>query len=84
MHFDYICHGGYVKSQSDGQIHYVSAKRVAQLYKLPYQKCLLLDERTTIRFARSAGKTSALRNAVHLYPRQDGNYDLKTIVEGKK
>lgn len=76
MKFDYICYGGYVISQSDGQTHYVPAKRVAQLYRLPYQKCLMIDERSTIRFARQAGTTSALANALKLYPRQDGSYIL--------
>lgn len=82
MHYDYICYGGYVKSQSDGQVHYVTAKRVAQLYRLPYNKCLLIDERTTIRFAtgRSAGKTSMLRNAIKLSPRLDGDYDIKKRI----
>ena len=80
MHYDYICYGGYVRSTSDGQTHYVPARRVAQLYRLPYQKCLMIDERSTIRFARSAGKTSALQNAIKLSPRQDGDYDIKKRV----
>lgn len=77
MHFDYICYGGYVRSQSDGQTHYVTAKRVAQLYKLPYQKCLMIDERTTVRFARRGGLSAALK----LYPRNDGDYDIKKRIK---
>ena len=36
----YLCHGGYVRSRHDGEIHYVSARRMPQLYGVDPAECM--------------------------------------------
>lgn len=62
----YVLHPGYVNSKNDGDRHYVGVMRLVSLYGLwrhdwiESQPGLRLDEEA--------------RKVVHLYPRNDGNY----------
>lgn len=57
---------GNIISESDGQTHYVSGVRLAQLYGVEYRKCAVV-----IKGDRSF---RSLPGDVNLYPRTDGQY----------
>lgn len=67
----YILHSGYVRSQTDGQYHFISAHRLIELYHLNPKECHLMDDNKP---SYDNGK------AIHLYPRYDGNYTLEPCV----
>lgn len=64
----YILHPGRVVAR-DGDIHFISYKQLIALYKLEPSKC---------RNGDTLGNTSGMRlkECIHLYPREDGNYNL--------
>lgn len=69
--FIYVLHPGWVSGKFDGDRHYISAIRLAELYGVPIHKCVIgpgtdLDVRQWIEPV----------GAVHLRPRHDGNYVL--------
>lgn len=39
----YICLGDYVRSKTDGQIHYITAQRVRSLYQVNPDECLFVE-----------------------------------------
>jgi len=39
----FICYGGFVISPNDGDLHWISARRVAQLHKVNQQECIFID-----------------------------------------
>lgn len=66
----FALHPGYVTSKTDGKPQYVSPGTLADLYKIPYTKWAVWDDRFP--------NTHKFRNPdsyIHLYPRQDGNYE---------
>jgi hypothetical protein len=74
----YILHPGTVCSNTDGDCHFISARKLAELYKVPFHLCHVLDSKdpnTYLRFQET-------ENDVHLYPKPDGNYNL--IIEEDK
>ncbi len=76
-HFDmelgkkkYIVIGGYVRSKSDGDEHYVSAGKLCRLYNLNPEECYCVEEKEYERKKRGMPTLPVLR------PRFDGNYHL--------
>ena len=72
MQIKYLCIGGTIISNTDGDEHYISPQRVAELYKVNLAECI---------FARDVTdeKLFALRykpDLICLRPRTDGNYNL--------
>jgi len=63
----YILHPGFVRSRTDGGIHYIGAVELAQLYGLALRDCVV-----KIDWRNGEGRFGE----VHLYPRIDGNYVL--------
>ena len=73
----YLVFGGHVISQSDDDIHYISARKLVELYRVPINECVLIDESNP----RSAKKSLLLtlglkKNFIVLRPKFDGNYTL--------
>ena len=60
----YVLHPGEVISRNDAQIHHISAIRLADLYGVDPRECIV------------AGPGIRMDDAIHLYPRSDGNYRL--------
>jgi len=63
----FILHPGHVRSKTDGQWHYVGARRLADLYGVPWHECI------------DASRPGALLGIdqddfIHLTPRRDGDY----------
>lgn len=74
----YIIHPGWVKSASDGDLHYITAGKLMSLYQLN-----LRDPNVHYVIDRD-GKGFGIGETpgdIHLYPRFDGNYSLP--VAGK-
>lgn len=69
----YVLHPGPVISRTDGQKHYISAAKLANLYGISERDCL-------VQMYRAPQLVSVPKNAVHLYPRGDGNYALPELV----
>lgn len=67
----YILHPDFVISANDQQRHYVSARALAKLYKVPFGNCIIISSVDT---GRSRGLK--LEDYVHLHPQSDGNYTL--------
>jgi hypothetical protein len=69
----YIIHPGWVKSASDGDLHYITAGKLMSLYQLN-----LRDPNVHYVIDRD-GKGFGIGETpgdIHLYPRFDGNYSL--------
>ena len=68
----YLVFGGTVVSINDGDTHYVSPYRVAELYGLnPYAPNVVLVHSRADLMGREIGKYTAL------YPHSNGRYNLK-------
>lgn len=72
----YIVFGDYVRSRTDGDLHYISAARVAELYGVPLSECILHETRETSKRVDS----TLLATLHHLRPRYDGNYTIPDAV----
>jgi len=67
----YVCCGGYVVSNVDGDEHYISAFRLVRLYNLNPRECILIDHNDPHNFLGQD-----FTGLTFLYPRRDGNYTL--------
>jgi hypothetical protein len=67
----YVLHPGYVRSRIDGDLHFITAAVLAQLYNVPMRKCVV--HRPGDVFTGSG----LPKNLVHLYPRYDGDYRVR-------
>ena len=63
MNKKYVLCPGYVRSQYDGQEHYISKRELAYLYGVKLQDCMLETDR---------GRTDD--SAIYLRPRANGDY----------
>ena len=69
----FALHPGNVISKNDGDVHFISAPRLAELYNLPPGSWFSW---------KSHGLGRERDNYVHLYPRRDGNYpDLNELKQ---
>ena len=66
----YILHPGYIYSIFDGDKHYVSAFQLCLLYGVTWSKCVV------------ASPYNGDGNLIPLYPKSNGNYNLKKQVPG--
>ena len=67
----YILHPGPVKSRWDGDIHLISASRLAELYNVNLSECIIYG-RDTLSYSQDF-----LNDLTPLFPQQNGNYILK-------
>lgn len=67
----YLLCPGYVISQTDGELHFVGERQLAELYGVPMSQCVVRPERA---FGRFGWRPPA--GAIELRPRYDGNYTL--------
>jgi hypothetical protein len=65
----YIVHSGYVKSKTDGDVHWVGFGQLCRLYGLqPHATDVFNGDRCT--------NLKPLPDDIHLHPRVDGDYTL--------
>lgn len=60
----YALHPGTVVSKTDGDWHFISAKKLATLYRVHISECVIARH--------------PVPDLINLYPRHDGNYTLPT------
>lgn len=73
----YILHPGWVSSRYDGDRHYITAARLADLYGLKMQQCAVAPDSE-----KGWQGWVEPENAIHLRPRNDGNYVLPVADKG--
>ena len=62
---------GYITSKNDGDLHYISAMQLAELYGVNIRKCIVVDfDRPETYMGRDLSKYIKLR------PKYYGNYNL--------
>ena len=66
----YVLHPGHITNKNDGQSHYVSAARLADLYGVSLRDCISASTPEYMADHRE------YLSATHLYPRYSGNYQL--------
>lgn len=74
----YVLYPGHVRSQHDGDYHFISAKQLAQLYRVPMEECLVIDYEQA-RLLPTREKLALYNQAEHLIqlsPRYKGDYSL--------
>lgn len=65
----YLICPGVVKSISDGDLHFISASRLIDLYQVDRNDCIIVDSENSARGIR-------WEDFIVLRPRTDGNYEL--------
>jgi hypothetical protein len=60
---------GYVRSKTDGDLHYISAPRLAQLYGVQMSECIV--------YTPERERTERMDDLVFLQPRYHGDYSLR-------
>lgn len=68
----YILFPGRVRSRTDGDIHFVGAVKLARLYGVPLDKCLVVRGDNYRYYKKLPGD-------ICLFPRSDGNYKLPEV-----
>ncbi len=63
----YVLHPGFIRSETDGEEHYVSADKLAKLYKINYFECFVASEDSIKPIPNDP-------ELIHLYPKYDGKY----------
>lgn len=63
----YVLHPGEIQSKNDGEIHYISAMRLAMLYKVSMRDCYVQD---------LIEEKLWPRDLIHLYPNYEGDYRI--------
>lgn len=76
MSKQYICYSGFVKSNSDGDVHYISASRVAQLYRLNPNDCIFIDSPSDLEHKTRGYTATTLAKMTRLWPQGSGDYEL--------
>lgn len=71
-----VCPGPVV-SRTDGEFHWIGAKQLASLYRLPPWAYSVFDMDNP---KSRAGRSLTDPKEVFLHPRQDGNYDVHEAV----
>lgn len=64
----YVLHPGFVRSRNDGERHWISFDRLAELYHLPLHDCSA--------YVSPAEEASGVIEVIHLFPRDNGDYSL--------
>jgi len=66
----YLVLEGEITSQHDGDIHYISGRRLIELYGVNPKECIVVKPGEEIRGINTSG-------LILLRPRYDGNYNLE-------
>lgn len=67
----FILHPGFIVSASDGQEHYVGARKLSALYGVRLSDCIVVSPDVGLGLGYRPTPDD-----VHLYPRVDGDYSV--------
>lgn len=68
----YLVIGGNVVSKHDGETHFISARRLCDLYRVDPQECICVSDRREIRYMIQA----KIKDLIELLPDPSGKYEL--------
>lgn len=77
MTAQYLLCPGMVTSQSDGERHYITASKLAMLYRVRLDECVILPAAMPSNHRRRTELLDRARKGelIGLAPREDGNYE---------
>ncbi len=75
----YLLCPGLVRSRTDGDRHYVSARQLAHLYGVSMDECLVLPNDNEWASRMKSRYLLARTDLIHLMPRSNGDYTLPAI-----
>lgn len=76
MNKKYALYPGYVLSESDGEIHFISAMQLTELYGIDIKKCIVIDYNKPETYAGIN-----LSEYILLGSRRGGNYELPLLPD---
>jgi len=69
----YAVHPGFIESKKDGEVHWIEARQLMQLYGVNPSECIVIDDE----YIRYGGDPDD-EKFIHLYPRRDADdYKVK-------
>ena len=77
----YAIQPGHVRSKVDGDVHYINARTLMQLYKVDPRECLVIDPKDDARLYEHQTQCAEEQKLIHLRPCFDGNYVLPKPTE---
>jgi len=69
MTLRYVLHPGWIRSKTDGQVHFIGSVALARCYGVPLRECVSARPGDSLKGPWPEG-------LVHLEPQYDGNYTL--------
>jgi hypothetical protein len=72
----YALHPDYVRSRTDGDVHYIPARELAFCYGLQFGEYLIVNDAVDRWLYADQMRRAEELGLIHLYPRYDGNYKL--------
>ncbi len=78
----YAVHPDYIRSRTDQQMHFITAKELMHLYGADPQECLVIQSSTPQGLEALEARAKAM-DLIHLQPRYDGDYVLPkfTVIQ---
>lgn len=80
----YICWGGDVVSRSDGDRHFIGARRLAQLYSVSPAECIFIDPSDRPVDVLRGLSAETIDSLIDLYPSETGDYPTHPINKLEK
>ena len=82
----YLIYPGFVTSKTDGQRHYINARRLAALYKVSISDCLVMPEASdaNTQERQSLWNRVDVGDLIPLTPQYSGDYSLPKPKLGKQ
>ena len=80
----YLVYGQQIKSKNDNDWHYVSARRVAELYNVNPSECIMIDGNPNTLYNWNKTRGLNKEKLIMLYPDFNGDYDLKKLIEKRE
>lgn len=80
----YRCLGGYITSRSDGDRHFISARKLAALYRVNPDECIFIDPNDHPDYKQMRGYSYEVINSlIDLWPDESGKYELPQQAKDK-
>jgi hypothetical protein len=80
----YVLCPGMVRSQTDGQRHWIGAFPLAQLYGVTLSECAIYEPVPWWPSSFYAEAEKRHKGLIHLEPREDGDYKIPTTIDAAR
>jgi len=75
----YVCYGDFVFSKNDGDIHYITGRRLADLYHVDPKECVFIDREDYNMYGQLKFPIKKIENLIPLKPSYEGYYHNPNI-----